>query len=158
MVVAVPEKCIFKVRLIERLEQKYVIISGHPLRWTTFEISLLFRRHKNTAFSISIMPFNDTFLALAQACFSCTFWRPSRPNRASYTPLSVLPKSERFLYNSLSFWRSFLIFFCKTVRKQVALVGKLQICHFLQQIITRRLKFNTLRFWIRPHNKPALVA
>ena len=57
-----------------------------------------------------------------------------------------------FWYNFLSFWQSFLICSCKTVRKQVAFVGKLQVCHFLQQIIASRLKFYTTRFWIGPHN------
>lgn len=38
------------------------------------------------------------------------------------------------------------------MRKQVALVGKLQVCPFLKQIITSRLNFYTTRFWIGPHN------
>ena len=39
------------------------------------------------------------------------------------------------------------------MKKQVALVGKLKVCHFLQQIITSRLEFYTTSgFWIGPHN------
>ena len=97
-------------------------------------------------------------LTLTQACFLYTFWRPSRPNRASYPWVFIqileffCPNLKSFWQNSFSFWQSFLIFSWKTVRKQVAIVGKLQVCHFLQQIITSRLKFYTTRFWIGPHN------
>ena len=63
-----------------------------------------------------------------------------------------LPNLKGIWYNSLSFWQSFLIFSWKTLRKQVPIVGKLQVCHFLQQIITSRLKFYTTMFWIGPHN------
>ena len=96
--------------------------------------------------------------SVMQACFLCTFWRPSRPNRASYPwvffPILEFfcPNLKGFWYNSWSFWQSFSIFSWKTVRKQVAIVGKLQVCHFLQQIIASRLKFYTTRFWIGPHN------
>ena len=60
---------------------------------------------------------------LTQACFLCTFWRPSRPNRAScpwvfFKSLSFFCQNLKgFWYNSLSFWQSFLIFSWKTVSK-----------------------------------------
>ena len=52
----------------------------------------------------------------------------------------------------LEFWAKFLHFLVQTNEKTSWTCQKLQVCPFLLQTTTSRLKFYTTRFWIGPHN------